>query len=133
MAKEIMLDTNVLYSAIFHPNERMLRLISKIAREHFLVISEEVLDELFEIANRKAKDKISAIGVFFENICYLSASKRSYIEPNLFEIRDMKDYPILYAAIVVGVDVFITGDKDFDEVDIARPEILTPTEFLEKY
>jgi len=31
------------------------------------------------------------------------------------------------------VDILITGDKDFAAVDIDRPEILTPTEFLSKY
>ena len=31
------------------------------------------------------------------------------------------------------VDVLITGDKDFKDVDIERPEICTPNEFLEKY
>lgn len=33
----------------------------------------------------------------------------------------------------VDVDVLITGDKDSAGIDIDRPEILTPTEFLDKY
>lgn len=51
----------------------------------------------------------------------------------LFDIKDENDYIILHAAIIEDVDVLITGDKDFAAVDIDRPEILTPIEFLSKY
>jgi predicted nucleic acid-binding protein len=43
------------------------------------------------------------------------------------------DYPVLYSAIVEDVDILITGDKDFSDVDVEKPEILTPQKFLEKY
>ena len=55
------------------------------------------------------------------------------MEQDLFEIRDRNDYPVLYTAIQDGVDVLITGDKDFSEVDVEHPEILTPAQFLERY
>ncbi|MGI6145748.1 MAG: hypothetical protein ACOYED_08300 [Peptococcia bacterium] len=41
--------------------------------------------------------------------------------------------PILVTALLSDVDILITGDKDFFDVDIDRPEILTPREYLEKY
>jgi hypothetical protein len=44
-------------------------------------------------------------------------------KPGLFEIRDEKDYPVLYSAITEDVDVFITGDRDFDGLDLEKPEI----------
>jgi predicted nucleic acid-binding protein len=52
---------------------------------------------------------------------------------DLFKIRDEKDYPILYTAIIEDVDILITGDKDFLNIDVEKPEILTPAQFLEKY
>ena len=55
------------------------------------------------------------------------------MEPGLFEIRDEKDYPVLYTAITEDVDILITGDKDFSEIEIERPDILTPTEFIAQY
>ena len=55
------------------------------------------------------------------------------MEPGLFEIRDEKDYPVLYTAIAEDVDILITGDKDFADVSIERPDILTPTAFIEQY
>ena len=54
-------------------------------------------------------------------------------QENLFNIRDKDDYIILYTAIVENVDVFITGDKDFDDVEIKKLEILKPSEFIQKY
>lgn len=51
----------------------------------------------------------------------------------LFDIRDMKDYPILYTAIMEDVDILVTGDSDFRDVSVAEPEILTPAEFAERY
>ncbi len=50
-----------------------------------------------------------------------------------FSIRDPDDYPVLYSAVAEGVDVLITGDKDFAELDIEKPEIMTPAQFVEKY
>lgn len=55
------------------------------------------------------------------------------VDNKLFKIRDKDDYIILHTAIIEEVDVFITGDKDFDDVYIDRPEIMNATEFLEKY
>lgn len=48
-------------------------------------------------------------------------------------MRDAKDSPILATAIMEGIDVFLTGDKDFLILDVETPEILTMTEYLEKY
>ena len=48
-------------------------------------------------------------------------------------MRDTKDSPILATAIMEEIDVFLTGDKDFLVLDVDIPEILTMSEFLEKY
>lgn len=44
-------------------------------------------------------------------------------------IRDPADYPVLYSAIVEDVDVLISGDKDFFEVEVEKPEIVTSSEY----
>ena len=54
------------------------------------------------------------------------------MEDGLFEIRDVKDYPVLYTASVEGADALITDDKDFLDIDLKKPEILSPTQFCEK-
>lgn len=40
---------------------------------------------------------------------------------------------VLYTAIIADVDILITGDKDFMGIDIERPEIMIPKDFLLKY
>lgn len=42
------------------------------------------------------------------------------IEQRLFEILNMKDYPVLYTAIR-------------EDVDVERPEMLIPAQFLDRY
>ena len=54
-------------------------------------------------------------------------SEKFYLEK---QIRDIKDRPILRAAIHANVDILLTGDKDFLESGIKTPLILTPAEFL---
>lgn len=45
-------------------------------------------------------------------------------------IRDVKDRPILRAAIYANVDILLTGDKDFLESDVKSPRIMNPSDFL---
>ena len=49
------------------------------------------------------------------------------------EMRDTEDSPILATAIMEGIDVFVTGDKDFLVLDVEMPEIVTMAEFLKRY
>ena len=46
-------------------------------------------------------------------------------------IRNAADRPLLRAAKTAGVDVFLTGDKDFLESDVKEPRIMTAAGFLE--
>ncbi len=48
-------------------------------------------------------------------------------------IRDKDDRPLLRAAIAAGVDVILTGDKDFLSAKIWHPKILTCAEFLSDF
>lgn len=45
-------------------------------------------------------------------------------------IRDIKDRPILRAAIEAEADILVTGDKDFLESGIKHPRIMSPGEFV---
>ena len=45
-------------------------------------------------------------------------------------IRDIDDEPILATAIFEGVDVLVTGDKDFLSLELLEPKIMTMAEFM---
>lgn len=72
-------------------------------------------------------------GNFLSDLPYEMVYTPRHIRGNLFAIRDINDYSVLYTAIIENIDIFITGDKDFLEVDIEIPRIMTPSEFIEKY
>lgn len=129
----VMLDTNVLLSALLFPGERMNRMMQCIFEEHRLVLSSFVIDELAYVVERIFPAKTKAVDALLARMGYELVYTPKEMEQGLFEIRDEKDYPVLYTAIVEDVDILITGDKDFAEIEIDRPEILTPSEFLSRY
>jgi predicted nucleic acid-binding protein len=47
------------------------------------------------------------------------------------EMSDPKDSPILNAAIIADADIIVSGDKHFLELDIERPQVLSPTAYFE--
>jgi putative PIN family toxin of toxin-antitoxin system len=128
-----MLDTNVLISAIIFPNARMSALIYKAALDHQLVLSSYIIDELLEVVERKFPAKIEDVDLFLTRLSYELVYTPKERNNELFTIRDIDDYPILYSAILEDIDIFITGDNDFDGVEIEKPEIITPSEFLKRY
>ena len=129
----VMLDTNVLISAIIFPNERMNSLLYKATLEHQLVLSSFIVDEVFDVTKRKFPAKIKAVDMYLSRLPLELVYTPRVPEHDFFRIRDKDDSLILYSAIIENVDIFVTGDADFDNVDIQKPEILTPAEFLEKY
>ena len=129
----VMLDTNILISAFLFKSKNMNTLIEKLSKEHEIVICSYTIEELKELMKIKFKVDIKELDEFLKNFPFDLVYSPINIEEKLFEIRDKDDYIILYTAIIENVDVFITGDKDFNDVDIDRPEIMNAKEFLEKY
>lgn len=129
----IMLDTNVLISMLFFPSERFKTVLDYITRKHKLVLSSFVIDELFAVTDRKFPTKRHAVDSFLSDLSYELVYTPYHMKGNLFEIRDMNDYPVLYTAIIENIDIFITGDKDFLDIEIETPAIMTPADFMEKY
>jgi predicted nucleic acid-binding protein len=128
-----MLDTNVLISAIVFPNERMDSLIHKATLDHQLVLSSYIIDELLDVTKRRFPQKIKAVDIFLTRLPYELVYTPIEQDYDLFHIRDFDDYPVLYSAIIEDVDLFVTGDNDFDNVEVERPHIITPSEFLDKH
>lgn len=129
----IMIDTNVLISALLFPSEKMNKLFESIFINHTMVLSSYVIDELYMVVERKFPSKIAVIESLLSRMSYELVYTPKSIKGNLVSIRDFKDYPVIYTAVVEGVDVLITGDKDFENLNLETPEILTPNDFVTKY
>ena len=129
----IMFDTNILISAIIFSNDAMDLLMSKASLSYQIVLSSYIIDELLDVAVRKFPNKVRDIDRFLTRLPYELVYTPREIPHNLFAIRDVDDYPVLYSAIIGNVDIFVTGDNDFLEVEIDGLEIITPSTFLKKY
>lgn len=128
-----MLDTNVLISMIFFPSERFLKMAMAITKEHTLVLSSFVVEELKAVADRKFPTQKQAIDRFLAAFGYELVYTPNKMPGGLVDIRDKNDYPVLYSAITENVDILVTGDKDFANISIEKPAILSPSAFIEKY
>ena len=129
----IMLDTNILISAFIFKSKKMNELIKVLSNEHKIVICSYCVEEMKEVIDKKFKVDKKSLDKFLETFSFELVYSPAQLEEKKFEIRDEEDYIILYTAIIENVDILITGDKDFKDVEIERPEILTCVEFLEKY
>lgn len=127
----VMIDTNIFISSILFPNSLPARLVEDVLYKHNLVLCSQIIVELHEVFNRKFKNKIKDLERFLSCLSYelvytpLKINKDEYPE-----IRDEKDLPILVSAVLSDVDCFVTGDNDFFDVEIERPEIVSAKDFL---
>ncbi|NLJ72863.1 MAG: putative toxin-antitoxin system toxin component, PIN family [Syntrophomonadaceae bacterium] len=129
----IMLDTNILISAIVLNSLTLNKMIEKILNEDKLVLSSYVVSELKQVVNRRFKNKMKYVDEFLMAFPFELVYTPDIIQEGLFEIRDEMDYPVLYTAIIEDVDILITGDKDFGELKLEKPKILTPREFIDEF
>ena len=130
----VMLDTNVLISAGVFAGKHLSEATIQIADAHRVVLSSRIIDELWTVVELKFPHKKAALESFLKRLSYEIAYTPNEIDSEIYpKIRDKKDYPILASAIIADVDAFITGDKDFGGLDLERPEILTISEFEQKY
>lgn len=123
----ILVDTNVLFSALLFPGSKPAQALLRVASVHELVLCDRNIAELREILRRKASRFLPDAEVLLAELSYDLIPAVDHAEKL---IRDAKDQPILNAAIVYDVDVILTGDKDFLSLDMEHPRCLTAAEFL---
>ena len=128
-----MVDSNILLSALLFPNGAVAKAFEKCIQNYDLIICTYVIDECKRVVRKKFPKYIETLDSFLQNLAFELVYTPTNPKPNLFEIRDKNDYPILYTAIKENVDLFLTGDKDYYDIIIEKPIIVSPSTFLEKY
>ncbi|MDR2163737.1 MAG: putative toxin-antitoxin system toxin component, PIN family [Clostridiales Family XIII bacterium] len=124
----ILIDTNILLSAMWFKNSRVAKTLLYVADNHELVLCDRNVTEMRDVIKRKTPNILADAEVFLSELSYeliLSVENAEKL------IRDPKDQPILNAAIVNGVDVILTGDKDFLCLDLESPKPMAVAQFLE--
>lgn len=131
---KVMLDTNIFISMIFFPSAQTRELAKKLTDNHQIVVCDYVIEELRLVTDRKFPAKRRFLDRFFMELPFeLVYTPKALNLSGFPEMRDAKDSPILATAIMEGIDVFVTGDKDFLVLDVEMPEIVTMAEFLRQY
>ena len=131
---KVMLDTNIFISMIFFPSAQTRELAKKLTDSHQIVVCDYVIEELRLVTDLKFPAKRRLLVRFFTELPFELVYTPKVLDLSDFpEMRDTKDSPILATAIMEGIDVFVTGDKDFLVLDVETPEIVTMAEFLRQY
>ena len=130
---KVLIDTNILISAALRPvgtpYEAYLKAVTYPNRG---MVCEQNIDELHRVWTRKFPNKMHALETFLSRALLtleLIPTPEADIEQEK-QSRDVKDRPILRAAISADVDVLLTGDKDFLESGLIHPRIMTAAQFL---
>lgn len=124
----ILIDTNVLFSALVFPGSKPAQALLHVADNHEMILCDRNITEIRDILKRKAPQFLPDAEVLLAEMAYELIPAVDYAEKL---IRDAKDQPILNAAIVSDVDIILTGDKDFLSLDIEHPKCMTVAQFLE--
>ena len=123
----ILVDTNILISAILFPHSRVAQTFLYVTEHHDVVLCDSNIYELREVLSRKKPDKLPDAEVLLAELSY-ELIPAAYHAEKL--IRDVRDQPILNAAIIADVDIILTGDKDFLCLDMDHPKCMNVADFL---
>ena len=123
----ILVDTNVLFSAVIFPKSKPARALLHVADNHEMVLCDRNITEIRDILKRKAPKYLPDAEVLLAEMSYELIPAVDHAEKL---IRDAKDQPILNAAIVADVDIILTGDKDFLGLNMEHPKSMTVAQFL---
>jgi putative PIN family toxin of toxin-antitoxin system len=126
---KILVDTNILISALFYPASVPAKALFYAANIHTLVLTDYNIAELKRIAESKFKARKTDVNTFLNGLKYILFPVKETPQHKVL-ISDPKDAPILNAAIAADVDIIISGDKHFLSVNLERPRIMTAADYL---
>ena len=130
----VMVDTNILIAGFVLLSKYIQNLVGFIEKNHTLVLPDYIISEFQKTAKRKFPKRYYLTELFLQVFPFETVYVPENFEKEKFPaIRDIKDLPILVSAMIEDIDVLITNDNDFRSLNIDRPEILKPYEFMKKY
>jgi len=94
----IMVDTNVLLSALVFGSAKMLSLVEKVADEHTMILCSHIIDEFRGVVTRKSPKYNDVVDTLFGKLSFEMVYTPKWQE-RMPDIRDEKDKPILVAAL----------------------------------
>ena len=129
----VMVDANIIILAGLFPESIVGKILEHIVKNESLVLCKYTLEELSEVFFKKFPKRVQYFYHFMDNLKYELVDYEIDEKRRYPKIRDIDDLPLLVNAIESKVDLLVTGDKDFEEIDIDIPKIMKPREYEEKY
>jgi len=131
MMKNIVIDTNVLLSAIYSNKGASYKLISMIDSDKFIVnILTTLIYEYEEILKSKSKLEIKYIDSILDYICKIGKKNKIFYlwRPKL---KDSDDDFLLELAVKSNSIIVTLNGKDFKPASEFNLKVMTPKEFLQ--
>ena len=124
----IMVDTNVIVSAVYNPNSKPAQVLHHVCEHHELVLCDYIVAECYDVIIRKFPQHVAVFDKLLASLGYeLVVAPRGGLT-----MPDPKDSPILNAAIIAGVDIIVSGDNHFLSLEMDNPAIMSPAEYYVK-
>lgn len=128
----VSVDTNILIQAAI--SDGFSRKVLMYVNEHCeLALSDSVIFEYQTVISRDYLVSNYRPIEILNTINYRIINTPKIIDTSRFYIRDIKDYTILYSLVNSDVDILITNDKDFEDVDVTKPIIMTAKTFSKEF
>ena len=129
-----MVDANIIISAILFPKSIVAETLKHMISNHELTLSQYTIDEIQEVFKNKFPHKKNEMKIFMDKLPHKRFTLKEINNTKKYpNIRDYDDIPVLVNAIESNVDLFITGDKDFDEIRLKRPKIMNPRNYTDEH
>ena len=114
----VMIDTNVIVSAMLKQGSIPDLVLGYACENCDLILCDHIIDESYDVAKKRFPQRLSALDNIFAKLRYelVPAPRTGEIK-----IQDIKDQPILNAAVTYDIDVIVTGDNHFLELELVRP------------
>lgn len=133
-AERIVVDTNVVISAVLRFSSTPGKAVSKVLDNGILLVSDATLNELADVLVRPKLDVYVSLDLRVRFLRQLSqAAENVSIIQRIHECRDPRDNKFLELALNGRADAIITGDADLLALHPWREiAILTPAEYLKQ-
>ena len=129
----IVLDTNVLVSAVITPFGSPARILDSILRGNItLLFDDRIMIEYRQILKRK---KFNLDNELVDDILgYIETIGKHVIAPPFkIKVKDDSDLPFIETAIAGPADALVTGNKKHFPHKILSVQVLTPADFIKSY
>lgn len=123
----VVLDTNVIVSAVMLGGLPEKLLVKILSGDHVIVISPYIIEETNRILRTKFSSKPDSLKLLND---LLKEADIQYFEPFIHDLSDEPDNRILETAVVGKAEIIVTGDKllldqkKYKDVLIVKPALL---------